>query len=132
MKLFFRYFFKTLRLIIGPVILLVDWLTTPRGIKRPDEEQLQIDNDTKKLSLYQFKTCPFCIKTRRAIKRLSLNIPLHDAQHDDTLREQLLTGGGKIKVPCLKVTDEQGNATWMYESNAIIQYLQDQYSPDNA
>jgi len=127
MKLFFRYFFKTIRLILGPIILLADKLTTPRGISRPDDQQSKIDQDTKKLSLYQFSTCPFCIKTRRAIKRLSLNIETRDAQHDISYREQLLNGGGQIKVPCLKITDDQGQDTWMYESSTIIQYLQDQY-----
>jgi len=132
MKLFFRYFFKTIRLIIGPIILLADKLTTPRGIKRPAEQQAKIDSDTKKLGLYQFAACPFCIKTRRAIKRLSLNIETYDAQHNTDYREQLLTGGGQIKVPCLKISDDQGNNTWMYESSEIIQYLQDQYATNNS
>ena len=132
MKLFFRYFFKTVRFIIGPIILIADKLTTPRGIKRPDDQQAQIDQDTQKLGLYQFSTCPFCIKTRRAIKRLSLNIETYDTQHNSINREQLLNGGGQIKVPCLKITDDQGNDTWMYESNTIIQYLQDQYPTNHA
>jgi len=124
MKWLIRTFFKTLRAIIGPIMLLGDWITTPRGIKRGDDEQKQIDAITANMTLYQFKTCPFCIKVRRSIKRQSLNIALLDAQHNQEHREQLMQGGGKIKVPCLKVVDEKGNTNWLYESNQIIDYLQ--------
>jgi len=128
MKWFFRLFFKSIRAILGPVILFGDWITTPRGIKRPGEQQKKIDEDSRQLALYEFKTCPFCIKTRRSMKRLSLNIERHDAQHNQQHRQQLLEEGGQLKVPCLKITDESGNATWMYESSQIIQYLQERYS----
>jgi len=124
MKWLIRAFFKTLRAIIGPIMLFGDWLTTPRGIQRSKDDQKQVDALTANMSLYQFKTCPFCIKVRRAIKRQSLNIQLIDAQHDIQQREQLLQGGGQIKVPCLKVVDDEGKINWLYESNDIIGYLQ--------
>jgi len=128
MKSFFKIFFKTLRLIIGPVILFLDKITTPRGIKRPQEEQQKIDREVSNLTLYQFKTCPFCIKVKRNNKRLSLNIEMRDAQHNPTYREELLHGGGQVKVPCLKIVDEKGNDSWMYESDEIVQYLQDRFA----
>jgi len=123
MKWLIRIFFKTIRAVIGPIILFMDWITTPRGIKRPSNEQQRLDNVTANMALYQFKTCPFCIKVRRHIKRLSLNIDLHDAQNDDTNRTELLNGGGQIKVPCLRITDDQGEVRWMYESDEIVKYL---------
>ena len=125
MKWLIGTFFKTIRVIVGPIILFADWITTPRGIQRSEDKQQQVDAITANMRLYQFKTCPFCIKVRRSIKRQSLNITLLDAQHDQVHRQELLQGGGKIKVPCLKVVDEQGNANWLYESNEIIRYLQD-------
>jgi len=128
MKWFLRLFFKSIRAVLGPVILFGDWITTPRGIKRPDEQQKKIDEESRQLALYEFKTCPFCIKTRRSMKRLSLNIERHDAQRNPQHRQQLLEGGGQIKVPCLKITDASGDATWMYESSEIIQYLQERFS----
>ena len=128
MKLFFRYFFRTIRIILGPIILTIDKLTSPRGIKRAVDEQARIDHETKNLCIYQYLTCPSCIKTRRAIKRLSLVIEIRDAQHNTEYREQLINGGGEAKVPCLKITDEQGNDTWMYESNDIIQHLQKRFA----
>jgi len=125
MKWLIRAFFKTLRAILGPVILFGDWVTTPRGIKRSDDAQQHVDNITANMTLYQFKTCPFCIKVRRAIKRQSLNIEFLDAQHNQEHRQHLEQGGGKVKVPCLKIIDDQGETNWLYESNQIIDYLQD-------
>lgn len=130
MKTVIRLFFRTLRRIIGPIMLFVDWLTTPKGIQRPAREQEKIDQNTQNMALYQFKTCPFCIKVRRHTKRLSLNIETRDAQHDPTSRTQLLTGGGVLKVPCLKVTNEAGEDRWMYESDDIIHYLNSQFGQD--
>ncbi|HAJ91460.1 MAG TPA: glutaredoxin [Gammaproteobacteria bacterium] len=128
MRLFFKYFFKTAQYIIGPIILLWDKLFPPRGMVRPLEEQQQVDASSNKLVLYQFKMCPFCVKARRAIKRLSLNIETRDALREESSREELLVGGGQIKVPCLRIADDQGNATWMYESSDIITYLQGRFA----
>jgi len=128
MRWFFKIFFKTIRLIIGPIMLLADKITTPKGVKRPPEQQQKIDNEARNLVLYQFKTCPFCIKVRRHNKRLSLNIETRDAQHNPTHREELLLGGGQIKVPCLKIVDDKGNDNWMYESEDIMKYLDDRFA----
>lgn len=128
MKLFFKVFFKIIRLIIGPIILFIDWVTTPKGIKRPEDEQQKIDQQVSKLILYQFKTCPFCIKVKRNNKRLALKIETRDAQHNPTHREELLQGGGQIKVPCLKIIDDKGNDSWLYESNNILHYLQERFA----
>lgn len=123
MKWIIRLFFRTVRRIIGPVMLLIDKLTTPKGINRPAEAQQQLDEVTQQLALYQFKTCPFCMKVRREIKRLSLNIELRDAQHDSQHRAHLLQEGGQVKVPCLRINQRDGAATWLYESDKVIQYL---------
>jgi glutaredoxin len=108
-------------------MLLWEMMTTPKGIVRPPHEQQQVDQDTRNLVLYQFRTCPFCIRVRREIKRLSLNIEMRDARNDPRSRDELLQGGGEIKVPCLKISDKEGHATWMYESARINQYLQERY-----
>ncbi|OOZ39338.1 glutaredoxin [Solemya pervernicosa gill symbiont] len=128
MRLFFRYFFKLVHLIVGPMLLAWDWATTPKGIDREREQQQRIDEETQNFTLYQFRTCPFCIKVRRAIKRLSLNIDQCDAQRNGPCREALLEGGGAVKVPCLKIARADGTTEWLYESNDIIAYLQQNYA----
>ena len=127
MRIFFRYFFKLVHAIVGPVLLLWDSLTSPEGIQRPSQVQQLIDDKTRNLTLYQFRSCPYCIRVRRAIKRHSLNIETRDALRDTVSRKQLLEGGGEIKVPCLKIMDAQGNTTWMYESTAIVQHLEERF-----
>jgi glutaredoxin len=128
MKFIVRTFFRTLRLVLTPLMLAGEKLTTPQGIVRPAEAQQKVDQECRNLALYQFKSCPFCIKVRKEISRLSLNIELRDAQRDPEHREALLQGGGKIQTPCLRITDDQGNSRWMYESGDIIQYLQQRFS----
>jgi glutaredoxin len=128
MRIIFRYFFKAIHYTIGPLILLWEKLNTPAGIQRPRELQQQVDASTRNLVLYQFLMCPFCVTVRHTIKRLSLNIETRDAMRDTTSRAQLLQGGGQLQVPCLRITDEQGSVTWMYESHVIVNYLQAVYA----
>ena len=113
---------KALREGLGRLIIFVDFLTRPKKMQRSETQQAEINEATKQLSLYQFYACPFCTKARRAIHRLNLNIETRDAQKDQQIRATLNTGGGKIKVPCLRI-DEADETTWIYESNAIIEYL---------
>jgi glutaredoxin len=129
MKLAIRLFFRTLRIALIPFMLLWERLTTPKGIVRSLQEQQHVDDLTRNMVLYQFKTCPFCIKVRREIRRLSLNIELRDAQHDEQCRAALLQGGGSVQVPCLRISDAQGNSRWLYESSAINSYLHEHFAP---
>ena len=123
MKPVIRLFFKALRIILGPFLLLGYWLTQPKGIARPEAAQRAIDSRTQHLALYHFPTCPFCLKSRRVIRRLSLNIKLCDARNNPSARAELIAGGGKPQVPCLRMTDAKGQHTWLYESDAINAYL---------
>ncbi|AKH20069.1 glutaredoxin family protein [Sedimenticola thiotaurini] len=120
------------RWILGRLILLIDWLTTPGGVKRPPEQQAALNQQTAHLSLYQFQACPFCVKVRRFLKRNSLQIETRDAKRDPQYRNELLSGGGEIKVPCLRIDNDQGDTQWLYESDEIISYLEQRYLKPNA
>lgn len=122
-----KYFFKIIRLILQPIILFIDWLTRPAWPKRSEAEQKLMDDKTSNLALYQFHACPFCIITRRAMRRLGLNIQLRDAQNDPLWQQELIEQGGKRQVPCLRISDENGRVEWLYESKEIRQYLEQQY-----
>lgn len=128
MKLVIKVFFKSLRIVLIPFMLLWEFVTTPRGIVRDAAAQQKVDQKSRNLVLYQFKTCPFCIKVRREINRLTLPIELRDAQKNMQHRAELLQGGGAIKVPCLQIRDEHGNVQWMYESSDINQYLKTRFA----
>ena len=116
------------RKIIGSIILFFNWLFSPKGVIRAEDKQAEIDGKTLKLKLYQFNACPFCIKVRRAMKRMSLSIELRDAKNNAEYRQELITQGGKVKVPCLRIEDKAGKIIWMYESSDIVNYLESRFS----
>jgi glutaredoxin len=127
MKFFIRAFFKTLRAVLGPVMLLKENLTRPKGVVRIQAAQDKVNRQCKSLALYQYPTCPFCIKVRQEMSRLSLNIQRIDAQPEGPDRQELLQGGGQAKVPCLKITDKAGKSQWLYDSDKIIAYLRERF-----
>lgn len=118
-----------LRWVIGRLILLLNFVFSPRGIKRDEKQQTLINEQTKSLTLYQFPACPFCVKVRRQMKRLSLTIAMVDAKQEVN-KEELLTQGGSPKVPCLRIEDTNGNVEWMYESSVINAYLTERFSTE--
>ena len=118
-----------IRLILGKLILLFNWIFTPKSITRDPEQQALIDGQTSYLTLYQYEACPFCVKVRRAMKRQGLNIEVRDVKRNDTAREELLAGGGHLKVPCLRIGEGEQGFQWMYESRNIIGYLEDRFLP---
>jgi glutaredoxin len=128
MKPVIRSCFRLVHAIVGPLLLLADRLTSPRGITRAPAEQACIDAQTKHLVMYQFLTCPFCIRTRRAIRRLSLDIETRDALAHAPSRRQLLEGGGRIMVPCLRISAADGSVQWLYESREIVKYLEARFA----
>ena len=128
MRIIIRYFFRTLRIILGPFMLLSELISKPKGIERTPEEQQRVDEQTQGLALYQFATCPFCIKVRKEIQRLSLKIEKRDALKDPQARAELEQGGGEIKVPCLRIPGEHGKDTWLYESDDIIAWLRERFA----
>jgi glutaredoxin len=128
MKITFRMFFKTLRVVIGPLMLLWELLTRPKGVTRLPALQESVDQQCRDITLYEYKTCPFCIKVRQEIRRLSLTVERRDAQKEGANRSDLFSGGGQAKVPCLKITDQAGRNQWLYESGAIVDYLRGRFS----
>ncbi|MFJ4433654.1 glutaredoxin family protein [Pseudomonas sp. NPDC089395] len=118
---------KALRVGLGQLIVFGDWISRPAKRKRDAAAQAQVEQEAKGLALYQFHACPFCVKTRRTLHRLNVPVALRDAKHDEVHRQALLEGGGRVKVPCLRI-EEAGKVTWMYESKAIIAYLDKRFA----
>ena len=113
-----------IRWVLGRIILFFNFIFSPKKLKRPIAEQQKIDDATKNMTIYEYKACPFCVKTRRAIHRLNVDLELRDIKHDQN-RETLEAEGGRVKVPCLRI-EEGDSVKWLYESNDIISYLDKQ------
>ena len=125
------FIFKPVRWVLGQIIIFIDWLTRPKPMQRSAEIQQEVDEQTQNMALYQFQQCPFCVKTRRQIRRLALNIESRDARNDPQWNQELINDGGKYQVPCLKITAADGSVQWMYESTEINQYLDKQFAASN-
>ncbi len=73
--------------------------------------------------LFYFGTCPYCIKVRLALWWMGLELSLKNILSDPKNKAELVAGGGKKQVPCMRIVDERGGVQWMYESSDIIRYL---------
>jgi glutaredoxin len=116
-----------IRNVLGVMIATVDLITRGSKLKRSPEKQQEVNQELQSLSLYQFFACPFCIKTRRAMHKLNLPIETRSASEGSPYREELLAGGGRVKVPCLRI-EQDGKVEWLYESSEIIRYLETRFA----
>ena len=116
-----------IRWILGQIILVLDFLTSPKAVVREAAAQQAVDDVTSTMSMYQFKTCPFCVKVRRELKRHALHIELRDAKNDAELKAELVREGGRHKVPCLRIENADKSVEWLYESSDIIARLKSQF-----
>jgi len=123
------FLLKVFREGVGGLMAFISFLTSPRKIKRSVDAQVDVDKQVASMSMYQYFACPFCIKTRRTVRRLNIPLEYRDAQvrggeHRNTLEHE----GGRIKVPCLRI-DAADKTVWLYESNDIIDYLNTNFDP---
>jgi len=102
----------------------------------------QVTNPTsnqtiKNLALYHYQSCPFCGITREAIKYMEkrasdkqsvYKIDQRDILKQPEYRKELIQGGGKPQVPCLRIENDNGTIHWLYESRDIIEFLKNGYA----
>lgn len=122
---------RLLRNGLGSLIVFASWLTLPRRIRRPEQEQQRVNEQVRELKLYQFWACPFCVKVRRHLHRLNLPVEILEAARGTPAREELEQQGGKLQVPCLRIETAEG-VQWLYESTAIIEYLDGRFAPQES
>jgi glutaredoxin len=116
-----------IRNVLGSIIVFFDLISRPRKLQRTSEEQTKVESELGNLSLYQFYSCPFCIKTRRALHKLNLPIEKRNVSRGSPYRQELIDQGGKVQAPCLRI-EKEGEVQWMYESSDIINYLEQRFS----
>lgn len=76
--------------------------------------------------LFKSDTCGFCHRVRAHVVQLGMELPLRDIHQEADAFRELLQGGGRPMVPCLRIersTDAGTEVEWMYESMDIMQYL---------
>ncbi|WP_298940201.1 glutaredoxin [uncultured Psychromonas sp.] len=77
----------------------------------------------KSMSLYYYDACPFCAMTRKAIQKLGVSIEPRNIQQNNQHRSDLIQGGGKKQVPCLRIEHSNGETQWLYESSDIVNFI---------
>jgi glutathione S-transferase len=70
--------------------------------------------------LWQFESCPYCIKVRKALMNKHIDFISIDASSPER-KEFLQQIGGKAQVPFL--LDTKNNKA-LYESDDIVRYIQ--------
>jgi glutathione S-transferase len=81
------------------------------------------------LTLYYKPACFFCLKVLTEAVALGIELQRKDVTAGDKNAEELLKRGGKLQTPCL--IDEE-NSTVVYESDAIVAYLQKRMGADGS
>ena len=80
----------------------------------------------ERYELYKTDLCGFCYRVRHWMDANGIEIPLRDVNQDQEAFRELLQGGGRTTVPCLKI--KRGDEVeWMFESMDIIRYLAAKY-----
>lgn len=79
-----------------------------------------------KFALYYYDACPFCQRVLRALPSLKVEVEKRNVMTNREYREEHYQATGRTTVPCLRIEDDNGQTTWMFESLDIIRYLQNQ------
>jgi len=122
-----KYLFRIMRWPLGQLVIFADWITRPPLPQMSAARRSELDAITATMQLYQFRQCPFCVRTRRNMRRLGLHIELRDARNDPRWNQELISEGGKYQVPCLRLHNADGGSEWLYGSKTIIQYLDQRF-----
>ena len=77
------------------------------------------------LTVYVRNGCPFCAKVLEVAEDLGINLNLKNIA-DEGVEEELIARGGKVQTPYL--VDNEHNKEF-YESDAIIAYLHEKFTP---
>ncbi|MFZ4772490.1 MAG: glutathione S-transferase N-terminal domain-containing protein [Chlamydiia bacterium] len=80
---------------------------------------LEAEENKEKPVLYTKQSCMWCKKVFMKVKNLENRVEIRDVVEENN-RKELILIGGKGQIPCLIV-----NGVPIYESNAIIEYLND-------
>ena len=76
--------------------------------------------------LFASDTCGFCARVKQFLQQRGIDMVFRDTLRDPAAYRELLQGGGRGMVPCLRI--ERGDEVeWMYESMDIIRYLDAQF-----
>ncbi|MFC0266650.1 glutaredoxin family protein [Kushneria aurantia] len=92
-------------------------------VERTLERQAEVDLACRALRLYESDTCTFCHFVEMEVERLNLSIELFNIDAEPAARQELVEGGGRARVPCLRIEHSGGDIQWLYQAAEIIKWL---------
>lgn len=123
------------RLICAAMMLSMAWLAAPamaatsatHGVNK--EQAASIAKDAP-LVLYYRDDCPYCWDVMSYLNDHQRELPMKEINGSESAAHELIVGGGKRQVPCLRIRENNGNKiTWLYQSAEIIKYLGEHPQP---
>ncbi len=73
--------------------------------------------------LYQYDSCLYCRRVRQFLDGVDMRVPMRDILLDREAYVDLIRGGGKGTVPCLRIERDTGDVEWLYESADIVEHI---------
>lgn len=102
-------------------LLLLAPLLFPPSLQGESEiPTFQVKSET--LTLYYTPKCPYCKPVVAKIREKNIPVTLKNVSNNNAYYQELVNVGGKAQVPCLVI-----NGRAMYESNDILNYLDNNY-----
>lgn len=96
-----------------------------KPVKRNQEEQVSLARESRRIHLYFCKSCINSIKIKRQCESLGLRVIEKDVKRISDYCNELLNGGGELRVPCLRIEGSNGKkARWLYGNDSISEYLE--------
>lgn len=91
-----------------------DFLGSPRAVPA----HAPAPGGERRLVLYKYDTCPYCMRVMRALGELDLEVTLRDTIRDRGARDALFEATGRTQVPCLFIDGQP-----LFESADIVAWL---------
>lgn len=98
-----------------------------------NEKQIVLPSDelASRLTLYGHSTCVYCREVSDVIDQLGISIKIRNTFKYPEYKQDLVIGGGKTTIPCLRIAFQYGNELWLYDSASIIDFLEQSFPHKN-
>ncbi|WP_414500393.1 glutaredoxin family protein [Zymobacter sp. IVIA_12111.31 C1] len=122
------------RLIGAGMMLGMAWLATPALATTSATHDAKVQTapiaKDAPLVLYYRDDCPYCWNVMSYLNDHHRELPMKEINSSEAISNELIIGGGKRQVPCLRIRENNGNkVTWLYQSAEIIKYLDEHPQP---
>ncbi len=78
------------------------------------------------LALYHYDTCGYCLRVRRALYELGVEVDMRNINQSPEHLRALVEARGQRTVPVLRIRHEDGDE-WLAESSDIVAYLRKRF-----